>query len=58
MNLRIETIKGAAHYIAEEKPEAVEELIERYAGTDAAQPVVACRSLESPAPLACSAAGC
>jgi pimeloyl-ACP methyl ester carboxylesterase len=30
-NLKIETVKGAAHYVAEEKPEAVAELIERYA---------------------------
>ena len=36
-NLKVETVQGA-HYVAEEKPEAVEELIERYAGTDAAQP--------------------
>jgi pimeloyl-ACP methyl ester carboxylesterase len=37
VNLRVETIKGAAHYVAEEKPETVEELIERYSGADAAQ---------------------
>src|SRR5215472_13208284 len=30
-NLTTETVKGAAHYVAEEKPEAVAELIERYA---------------------------
>lgn len=29
-DLKIETIKGAAHYVAEEKPDAVAELIERY----------------------------
>jgi pimeloyl-ACP methyl ester carboxylesterase len=31
LNLKMETIQGAAHYVAEEKPEAVAELIERYA---------------------------
>jgi len=31
MNLKTETVKGAAHYVAEEKPEAVAELMERYA---------------------------
>jgi pimeloyl-ACP methyl ester carboxylesterase len=30
-NLKTETIKAAAHYVAEEKPEAVAELIESYA---------------------------
>jgi hypothetical protein len=30
-NLTTETVKGAAHYVAEEKPGAVAELIERYA---------------------------
>jgi pimeloyl-ACP methyl ester carboxylesterase len=30
-NLKTETVKAAAHYVAEEKPEAVAELIERYA---------------------------
>ena len=30
-NLTTETVKGAAHYVAEEKPEAVAELIRRYA---------------------------
>jgi len=30
-NIRTEMIKGAAHYVAEEKPEIVAELIERYA---------------------------
>jgi pimeloyl-ACP methyl ester carboxylesterase len=29
--LKVETVKGAVHYVAEEKPEAVAELIERYA---------------------------
>jgi pimeloyl-ACP methyl ester carboxylesterase len=38
VNLRVETIRGAAHYVAEEKPEAVEELIEHYAGVDALEP--------------------
>ena len=37
VNLRVETIKGAAHYVAEEMPEVLEELIERYGGTDAAK---------------------
>lgn len=36
VNLRVETIKGAAHYIAEEQPEALEQLIERYSRMDAA----------------------
>lgn len=31
VNLKMETIRGAAHYVAEEKPEALAELIERYA---------------------------
>ena len=31
MNLKTETVKGAVHYVAEEKPKAVAELIERYA---------------------------
>jgi pimeloyl-ACP methyl ester carboxylesterase len=31
VNLKIETIQGTAHYVAEEKPDAVAELIERYA---------------------------
>ncbi len=30
LNLKIETIKGAAHYVAEEKPDALAELIEHY----------------------------
>jgi pimeloyl-ACP methyl ester carboxylesterase len=30
-NLATETIRGAAHYVAEEKPDAVADLIERYA---------------------------
>ena len=30
-NLKAETVKGAAHYVAEEKPEAVADLIEHYA---------------------------
>ena len=33
MNLTTEMMKGAAHYVAEEKPESVAELIEHYAGT-------------------------
>jgi pimeloyl-ACP methyl ester carboxylesterase len=32
MNLTTEIVKGAGHYVAEEKPEAVAELIEHYAG--------------------------
>jgi pimeloyl-ACP methyl ester carboxylesterase len=30
-NLKTETVKGAAHYVAEEEPDAVAGLIERYA---------------------------
>jgi len=32
VNVRTEVIKGSAHYVAEEQPEALAELIERYAG--------------------------
>lgn len=35
VNLTVETIPGAAHYVAEEKPAVVEELIERYSGAAA-----------------------
>jgi pimeloyl-ACP methyl ester carboxylesterase len=38
VNLRVETIKGAAHYVAKEEPEAVEEVIERYAGVGVTRP--------------------
>lgn len=32
-NLKTETVQGAAHYVAEERPQAIAELIERYAAT-------------------------
>jgi len=35
VNLKTETIQGATHYVAEEKPEAVAELIERHAARTA-----------------------
>lgn len=34
MNLKAETVKGAVHYVAEEKPEAVADLIKHYATSD------------------------
>jgi hypothetical protein len=33
-NLKTETVKGTAHYVVEEKPEMIAELIERYAARD------------------------
>jgi pimeloyl-ACP methyl ester carboxylesterase len=33
-NLKTEIIKGSAHYVAEEQPEAVAELVERYAAPE------------------------
>jgi pimeloyl-ACP methyl ester carboxylesterase len=33
-NLKTETVQGAAHYVAEERPEAIAELIKRYAATN------------------------
>ena len=33
-NVKTEIIKGSAHYVAEEQPDAVADLIERYAGSE------------------------